>query len=130
MHTGSPLWGRRAVFPVGVCRSLCRIWANSFSVPHRPVLSPCTFVQVVPLCCLGGGETGSSPPMSDGFFVDFFGFFGGGDIAPQASLTTLSRTSTRGGEMAPLEALVKAIGKSRVLAKSEHSLELELGVLC
>ena len=42
-HPGSPLWGRPTVFPVGLCRTLGRSSANSFSVPHRPVLSPCNF---------------------------------------------------------------------------------------
>ena len=91
---GCPLWGRRAVFPVGLCRSLGRILANSFSVPHGPVLSPCKM-------CLEAMCSGCSicrpALMSDGFFVGFFSFSGGGEIAPQPPLLTLTKTSSRVG---------------------------------
>ena len=167
VHPRSPVRGRHTVLLVGWRRSLSRIWATPFSVPHRPVLSPCkscleALCSVCPICCLGGDDrlptshgrrplrrlsrllrrrgdcTSGPPPHTDG------DFFGGEEIAlhtphptslgastTEASLPTLSEdfVAATKSRIEELEALAKTIGKSRVLAKSAHLLELELGVL-
>ena len=50
--------GRCVVFPVGSCRFLGRILANSFSVPHRLVFIPCkicleAMCSGCSVCCVG-----------------------------------------------------------------------------